>query len=218
MNRSNDSVPAGSALPLDPGGSPTRARILQAGLDLFGASGYHATSIRDIASAAGIRSASLYSHFASKEAILAALVLVGHEVHHRVLSNALIDCGGDARDQLAALARAHVTVHCRYPSLAAVMVSEGRHLDAGMAAPAFALRAASHHLATEVIRRGIAQGVFRLNDAEVTQAAIGSLGVAASLWFPARADTLSAERVGAVYAELALRMVGAVERGPAPPP
>ena len=36
----------------------TATRILQAGLDLFAARGYHATSIRDIAAGAGLQSAS----------------------------------------------------------------------------------------------------------------------------------------------------------------
>lgn len=203
-----------SALPIDAIGNPTRTRILQAGLDLFGANGYHATSIRDIAEAAGIRSASLYSHFASKETILEALVRLGHEVHHRALVSALMNCGTDARDQLAALVRAHVTVHCRYPQLATVMTSEGKHLSAELAAPALVLRAASSGLASEVLDRGVAQGVFQLEDREVTQSLIGSLGVAASLWFPTRMRKVSAEHVGEVHAELVLRMVGAVSPRP----
>lgn len=212
MLRSIDRDPKSDTLPLDAGVGQTRARILYAGLDLFAVRGYHATSIRDIAGAAGIRSASLYTHFVSKEAILAALVLLGHEVHHRALMTALIECGTDARDQLAALVRAHVTMHCRYPRLAIVTTNEGKHLDATAAAPAAALRAASQNLAVDVIDRGIAQGVFRLVDREITQAAIGSLGISASLWFPARADHMSPERVGEVYAELALRLVGAGAR------
>ena len=69
--------------------SPTRLRILLAGLALFGDRGYHGTSIRDIAAEAGMQSASLYSHFASKEAILAELTFIGHDVHHRMLLAAL---------------------------------------------------------------------------------------------------------------------------------
>src|SRR5688572_28744803 len=78
-------------LPDLPGDHPTRVRILAGGLELFAARGYHATSIRDIAGAATIQSASLYSHFAAKEAILAELVLLAHDVHHRALVSALMD-------------------------------------------------------------------------------------------------------------------------------
>ena len=52
----------------------TKQGILEAALELFSVQGFEATSISQIASAVGIRKASLYSHFESKQAILDALV------------------------------------------------------------------------------------------------------------------------------------------------
>ena len=52
----------------------TKQEILEAALELFSVQGFEATSISQIASAVGIRKASLYSHFESKQAILDALV------------------------------------------------------------------------------------------------------------------------------------------------
>ena len=52
----------------------TKQEILEAALDLFSVQGFEATSISQIAGAVGIRKASLYSHFESKQAILDALV------------------------------------------------------------------------------------------------------------------------------------------------
>ncbi len=52
----------------------TKQAILEAALDLFSVQGYEATSIAQIAGAVGIRKASLYSHFGSKQEILDALV------------------------------------------------------------------------------------------------------------------------------------------------
>ena len=52
----------------------TKQEILEASLELFSVQGFEATSISQIASAVGIRKASLYSHFESKQAILDALV------------------------------------------------------------------------------------------------------------------------------------------------
>ena len=52
----------------------TKQEILEASLELFSVQGVEATSISQIASAVGIRKASLYSHFDSKQAILDALV------------------------------------------------------------------------------------------------------------------------------------------------
>ncbi|MSU06253.1 TetR/AcrR family transcriptional regulator [Spirochaetales bacterium NM-380-WT-3C1] len=52
----------------------TKKEILLEALDLFSYQGYEATSISQIASAVGIKKASLYSHYESKKAILDALV------------------------------------------------------------------------------------------------------------------------------------------------
>jgi AcrR family transcriptional regulator len=51
----------------------TRARIIVAALRLFGAQGYEATSVRVIAQEAGVAQGLMYSHFASKEALLQAI-------------------------------------------------------------------------------------------------------------------------------------------------
>ena len=52
----------------------TKQEILEASLELFSVQGFEATSISQIADAVGIRKASLYSHFDSKQAILDAIV------------------------------------------------------------------------------------------------------------------------------------------------
>ena len=52
----------------------TKQEILGASLELFSVQGFEATSISQIADAVGIRKASLYSHFESKQAILDALI------------------------------------------------------------------------------------------------------------------------------------------------
>lgn len=52
----------------------TKYEILEASLELFSVQGFESTSISQIASAVGIRKASLYSHFENKQAILDALV------------------------------------------------------------------------------------------------------------------------------------------------
>lgn len=54
----------------------TKREILNAALDLFSVHGYEATSTAQIANAVGIRKASLYSHFSSKQEILDELIKV----------------------------------------------------------------------------------------------------------------------------------------------
>ena len=52
----------------------TKERITEEALTLFAEKGYKGTSVKDIADAVGIKDASLYKHFKSKEEIFNAIV------------------------------------------------------------------------------------------------------------------------------------------------
>ncbi len=56
--------------------APTRERILDAAVDLFGRQGFHRTSVGEIETAAGLvpRSGGLYKHFPSKAGLLEAVM------------------------------------------------------------------------------------------------------------------------------------------------
>jgi AcrR family transcriptional regulator len=200
--------PGGPALPPRPATDGTRGRILRAGLGLFAEHGFHGTSIRDIAAEAAIQSASLYAHFRSKEAILAELVLAGHEEHHTRLVTALLKSGADPRDRLAALVRAHVQAHTDYPMLAVVANSEMHALSPAAAAPAAAVRRQSGALLAEVLAMGRQQGVFDIVHLEATAAAIGGMGIRVANWYPAPHAGLDPSQLADIYASLALRMAG----------
>ena len=81
----------------------TKREILEASLDLFSVQGFEATSISQIASAVGIRKASLYSHFENKQAILDALVkdVLEQYAEHSIFAKADWDQYDDAEDQPA---------------------------------------------------------------------------------------------------------------------
>ena len=66
----------------------TKQEILEASLELFSVQGFEATSISQIAGAVGIRKASLYSHFESKQAMLDALVkdVLGQYGEHSIFA------------------------------------------------------------------------------------------------------------------------------------
>lgn len=53
-------------------GNRTRERILRAAIELFGSRGFESTSMKDLASAAGVQAPAIYNHFASKEDVLVA--------------------------------------------------------------------------------------------------------------------------------------------------
>ncbi len=52
----------------------TRRDLVEAALELFAEKGYYGVSLRDIARAAGVQQATIYHHFASKEALFEAVI------------------------------------------------------------------------------------------------------------------------------------------------
>lgn len=52
----------------------TRRDLIEAALELFAEKGYYGVSLRDIARAAGVQQATIYHHFASKEALFEAVI------------------------------------------------------------------------------------------------------------------------------------------------
>ncbi|MEM7802506.1 MAG: TetR/AcrR family transcriptional regulator [Chloroflexota bacterium] len=58
----------------------TRQRLIDASYRLITTRGYHATSMRDIASEAGITAGSIYNHFSDKGEIVKAVLFVYHPI------------------------------------------------------------------------------------------------------------------------------------------
>ncbi|HEU0023159.1 MAG TPA: TetR/AcrR family transcriptional regulator [Thermoleophilaceae bacterium] len=77
--------------------APTRERILDAAVELFGRRGYHGTTVGEIESAAGLtpRRGGLYKHFPSKKALLEAAMerrsRVVDELESRATTAPLLD-------------------------------------------------------------------------------------------------------------------------------
>jgi AcrR family transcriptional regulator len=202
---------SGSPLPADLPHRGTAERILVAALDRFAEQGFGATSIRDIAGDLGLNSATLYSHFASKEAILAELVLIGHQTHYSRLLKATLRSAGDPLSQLTACTKEHVLVHCEFPRLAVVANHELHALSPEAAGPALALRNQAVALFTDILERGQASGTWELEHVGATTAAIAGMGVHAARWFPDPRVDLGPEQLADHYATLIRRMVGVRE-------
>jgi AcrR family transcriptional regulator len=91
------------------GGPEGRLRILDEAAALFLRRGYAATSLRGIAAAAGMKAGSVYYHFASKEALLEAILRRGLEVMVRAFEEAEAATRAlDGRSRIAAHVRAHL--------------------------------------------------------------------------------------------------------------
>ncbi len=187
-----------------PPGSP--GLILEAALKLFAERGYAAASVREIAAASGLKPATIYGHYPSKEHILAELCRVGHEEQNRSVRAAVLNSGADPRDQIVAYVRAHVGMHTSFPMLAVVANAELHVLSAELGAATFSLREQSERLLGEIIQRGLDRGVFHVPNAWLAVAAIGGMGLRVAYWYSPE-YRLEPHEVADVYAEYALRIL-----------
>ena len=107
---------------------PRREQLLEAAAQLFSRRGFHAVGIDDIGAAAGISGPGVYRHFASKQALLEALV---DRAMTRMLDGAeQITARSDAPDAaLEALVDLHVAFAVSERALIEVWVRESRSLS-----------------------------------------------------------------------------------------
>ena len=205
------------ALPNTDRFTPSQQAILSACVELFGDVGYSSTSVRDIAAAVGIKSASLYKSFPSKQAMLDALSQLGHEEFSRRQLAAVMSVGDDPRGQLTAAMAALVTMTCEFPRLTRVTNSEVRNLSTAAFERDQAARLQSARILADVLERGRSSGVFRYPDNDAITVVFWSLGVGLAGWFP-YAYGVTAEELSVSYADIALRIVGADLDTPADSP
>ena len=168
--------------PERPGRSERRARMLELAGELFAQKGYRATTVREIADAAGILSGSLYHHFDSKESI-------GDEILSGFLNEVLADyqaavaCAEGPRAVLEQIVRSTSSTLSRHRAALAMLQNDWSYFAAQ---PRFAyLRKALRDIERIWITQlelGIQSGVFRADlDPKLTYRLLRDV-----LWIPAQ--------------------------------
>ena len=109
-------------------GTATRAAVINAATDLFAAHGYSATSVAAIAAASGVKSASIYHAFGSKEGLLAAVIEeVGDAMFDRI--DAIVRDPGIPPAQRAVAAGQELAAHPEFLRLFLLLTLERREGD-----------------------------------------------------------------------------------------
>lgn len=137
-----------------------RDQILAAAEQLFSERGYHATTIRDIADAAGMQSGSLYAHISSKEDLLFEIMDQGAD---RFLAALEPIAGADlsAADKLRLGLAAHITTVSEHIGAARIFLHEWRALERQRRQVIQAKRDRYEELWAQIIAAGVASGEFR---------------------------------------------------------
>jgi AcrR family transcriptional regulator len=182
-------------------------RLAAAAVECFAEHGFHGTTTRAIASAAGMSSAGLYIHHSSKEELLYRVSLRGHQVALQVMADAAAT-SADPTERLTAMMKAFVRHHARHHTTARVLNYELSALSREHQHEVFQIRKAIDRLVLDVIEAGVAHGQFHTSSPRITSVALLSLTIDVARWYK---DDLpwTPEQIADHFGELALRMVGA---------
>ncbi|MFJ2736831.1 MULTISPECIES: TetR/AcrR family transcriptional regulator [unclassified Streptomyces] len=187
-------------------------RLLVAAVEAFAERGYHATTTRDIAGRAGMSPAALYIHYRTKEELLHRISRIGHEKALEILCTAARR-EGNATERLADAVSSFVRWHAGGRTTARVVQYELDSLGPDARAEILALRRQVDAEVRGIIEDGVASGEFDVLDVRGTTLAVLSLCIDVARWFNVDGPR-TPEEVGALYADLVLRMVGAGQPRP----
>ena len=181
-----------------------RDEILSIAAIQFAERGVATTTVRDIGTAAGILSGSLYHHFDSKEQMVAELLL---PVMERQVGRyrAIVDVGDDAALTLRSLIKVAVTEAAQTPNQTRMIRNDSQTFSTTAALrPVADLLVAAAKLWASVVERGVAVGEFREDvDARLVVAAMFDAVLSTTRWFAGKRPQ-SPERVGDALADLFL--------------
>ncbi|MQL65402.1 TetR/AcrR family transcriptional regulator [Streptomyces vinaceus] len=188
-------------------------RLLLAAVEAFAERGYHATTTRDIAGRAGMSPAALYIHYKTKEELLHRISRIGHEKALDILRTASRG-EGTATERLADAVSSFVRWHARGRTTARVVQYELDSLGPDARAEIVGLRRQVDAEVRGIIEDGVRSGEFDVPDVPGTTLAVLSLCIDVARWFNVDGPR-TPEEVGALYADLVLRTVGARNAGTA---
>ena len=164
------------ARPKNADGQRTRQAILDAALDLFAEKGFFGTSLRDVASAVGVRESALYNYFAGKEALFEAL-LTAHQdtkmARLSLLADGAITDGPALLEQLA-MTTLNGFVEPREQKMFRILMSDGLRLAKSGRLNLFERMASGREQLYDILRRLIAEGWLRPGDVSVLAVAFMS--------------------------------------------
>jgi AcrR family transcriptional regulator len=173
--------------PKNADGQRTRVAILDAALDLFAEKGFFGTTLRDIASAVGVRESALYNYFASKDALFEELIVSSQEEKHERLQAIAADESLDVKPALEQLAVAILENYerPREQRLFRVLLSDGIRLARnGRMNLLERIGSAGRGPIHDLLKRAMRQGIVRETDLTMMVVAFVS---PLMLWRQARA-------------------------------
>lgn len=185
---------------------PTREQIVRTAAGLFYERGYHATSLEEIAVHVGIRKASLFHYFTSKQELLREVFSGCIAPSYRAI--AAIQASHDSpSEKLRKAVVQHVFGLLENVEAVGTFLREGRSLPRELLAEFMEYRRSYGRLFRLIIEEGQASGAFRPLDARHMELAVFGMLNWIPFWY--RPDGRSSpEEIADSFAALALAAVG----------
>lgn len=167
--------------------APTREKLFQAAVTLIAEQGFSATTVDEIAEAAGVAKGTVYYNFASKSELFEELLRHGVELltnDLRAASASTASAGGGHVDALDAMVRAGLVFIDRYPAFTRLYVAELWRTNRTWNSTLLVVRRRAVAVVEEELRAGVEEGELS-GDIDVTLTAaalVGMVLVAALDW------------------------------------
>jgi len=184
----------------------TGPRVRAAALRLFARHGYAAVSMRQIAAEVGVQAGALYLYTPDKQTLLADL-MVDH-MEELLAARAAEKLPQDPAAALDAFARFHIRFHLDRPEAVFIAYMELRNLAPENFARVEALRHRYEDVLEDILTRGRAAGLFAVPDTRLATMALIAMLTGVTNWYR-EGGRLGREDVAGIYAEMALKAVGA---------
>jgi AcrR family transcriptional regulator len=188
-------------------GIETSVRIREAASELFFRSGYHATTMRQIAAASGVRAGSVYNHYQNKEDLL---YRIAHDTMEEMVEGgtAAVDDATSPTERLRAFVEFHVT-YCIERRFQARVADDFLHVLAPEPRKSvIALRDRYETILRTILTAGAAEESWQIPDIAIASFAFVTMITDVRLWY--RPDgRLTLAEVVEVYCDLILRALAA---------
>lgn len=185
--------------------SAAAERIRLAAVEAFAESGYGGASTRDITKRLGMSAAAMYPHYSSKEELLFAISLEGHQAALAVLEGA-DDPHLAHLERLRSVVAAFTRWQAERREVARVVQYELHALTPEHYRTITAVRRQTTGVISAIVRGGKDSGEFDIGDPIDVVLAISSLCVDVCRWFPSSRHR-DPERLAQTYADMAERLV-----------
>ena len=182
----------------------TGPRVREAALKLFAQRGYAAVSMRQIAGEVGVQAGALYNYTPDKQTLL--FDLMKDHMDQLLEARAKEDAPADPMQALEQFTRFHIRFHSARPDAVFIAYMELRNLSPENFVVIEALRRTYETQLEDILRQGIAEGVFAMPDPKIATLAVIAMLTGVNTWY-SEDGRLSLSDVEAIYWEMVRKSV-----------